>query len=826
MQVYLSQRINKVLSDKNDDIVDVSDLFALDINKFKAEIKKYCLSSLNSFRDICQSCMDILIEQGVADKKAWAGQSPNLYTAMYIPYYDKMNALIAETSLREKEIALVEGVYDENGSVITDGMETVVDTINAQVQSVLNFESYLGINLTNELAAYRREDTYENSNFISDGLSNQEIFDAALDFINLAKQEIYKSAMLQHSISSTLKNLLVMKEFAPLIDSFEVGNWLTIKVADGFYRLRLISYEIDFDNLDSITVEFSDVVETVFGKNDVESILKSASSMSSSFSYIQRQASRGSQASKQFDAYKENGLPLTQVKIVDDGDNQNVTMDHHGLLCRKIDPYSRQYGDRQLKIINEGMYLTDDAWETSRAGIGLFKYYDPTDKTWKTDYGVIANTLIGHLLLSENVGIYNEDGSIVLNHNGFTLISNSTGENRTIFRIQRKVVDGDEETIEDVIYFDDRGNANFNGIINATAVVADRTVAELLADIDAQITQIEVQYAQNHSNTTAPQSGWGQAVPVWQEGYYIWQRFALTSDDGTVYSTPACVSGLDGRSITVTEIKYAVGTSGTTAPITGWQSTIPYVDQGKWLWYRTTFSDSTQVLSCSYHAIDGSDGADGGSVSIQSATKLNGITTVVLLDSDGTTKTLTIVDGADGSDGADGADGTDGADGLNQATIYLFQRSSTQPSAPNADVTYTFATGALSAVPTGWSRSIPNGTDPCWVISVSPISAQATYVIQYSSWSNVTKLVEDGADGTSVTVTSVQYAVGTSGTTEPSTGWQSTIPTVDQGKWLWCKTTYSNGSTATICTYIGRDGVLMGGYEVVTSEDIEEILQV
>lgn len=820
MQVYLSQRINRILSDKSDEIYEITDLFALDIGRFKAEIKKYCLASLNSFRDICQSCMDILIEQGVADKKAWSGLNPNLYTAMYIPYYDKMNALIAEVELRESEIAIIEGVYDENGGVVEIGLESIVDIINEQVQSVLNFESYLGANLTNQLAAYRREDTYENSNFISDGLSNQEIFDSALDFINLAKQEIYKSAMLQHTITSTLKNLLVMKEFLPLVDSFEIGNWLTIRVAGNLYRLRLISYEIDFDNLDCINVEFSDVVETVFGRNDVESILKSASSISSSFSSVQRQASRGNQTSKQLDGYKENGLPLTQVKIVDDGESQNVTMDHHGLLCRKLDPFTGQYGDRQLKIINEGLYLTDDGWESSRAGIGLFRYYDPSDKTWKTDYGVVANTLIGHLLLSENVGIYNEDGSISLNNNGFTLISNSNGDNKTVFRIQRKVTDGDEETIEDVIYFDDRGNANFNGIINASAVISDRSVADLLTEIDATVTQISVQYAQNHSSSTAPQSGWGSSVPVWKAGYYIWQRFVLTSESGTTYTTPACVSGLDGQSVTVSNVQYSVGTSGTSAPTTDWQSTIPYVAQGKWLWCKVTFSDSTEVLSSTYYAIDGTNGQDGKSVSIQSATKTDGVTTVVILDSDGSTKTLSIADGEDGNDGIDGIDG------LNQATIYLFQRSSTEPSSPNADTTYTFSTGVLSPVPTDWSRSIPSGADPCWVVTASPISPQASCSISSESWSSVTKLVEDGTDGTSVTISSVEYAVGTSGTTVPTTGWQTSIPTVDQGKWLWCKTTYSNGSIATICTYIGKDGVLMDGYEVVTIEEIEEILQV
>ena len=54
-EVYLSQRINKVLADGNDQIADISTLFKADISTFNTERKKYCLVSLNSMRDKCQS---------------------------------------------------------------------------------------------------------------------------------------------------------------------------------------------------------------------------------------------------------------------------------------------------------------------------------------------------------------------------------------------------------------------------------------------------------------------------------------------------------------------------------------------------------------------------------------------------------------------------------------------------------------------------------------------------------------------------------------------------------------------------------------------------
>ena len=105
----------------------------------------------------------------------------------------------------------------------------------------------------------------------------------AQQFISVAQKEIYKSAELQHSISATLFNLLVMEEFEPLYDYFEIGNWIRIALDDTVYRLRLLSYSIDFDSLANITVTFSDVTQNGSGIADTESIFKQASSMASSY---------------------------------------------------------------------------------------------------------------------------------------------------------------------------------------------------------------------------------------------------------------------------------------------------------------------------------------------------------------------------------------------------------------------------------------------------------------------------------------------------------------------------------------------------------------
>lgn len=50
-----------------------------------------------------------------------------------------------------------------------------------------------------------------------------------------------------------------MREFAPIVNSFKNGNWITIQIDDEIYQLRIIEYTIDFASSQNIDVTFSDV---------------------------------------------------------------------------------------------------------------------------------------------------------------------------------------------------------------------------------------------------------------------------------------------------------------------------------------------------------------------------------------------------------------------------------------------------------------------------------------------------------------------------------------------------------------------------------------
>ena len=122
-------------------------------------------------------------------------------------------------------------------------------------------------------------------------------------------------------------------------------------------------------------------------------------------------------------------------------------------------------------------------------------------------------------------------------------------------------------------------------------------------------------YQAGTSGTTPPNGTWSSSIPSVSENQYLWTRVVLTYSDNTTstaYSvgkmgakgeTGATGStgapGATGNGIKSTTINFASSTSGTTAPSSGWTTSIPTVAAGSFLWTRTvlTFTDNTTNIS-------------------------------------------------------------------------------------------------------------------------------------------------------------------------------------------------------------------------------------
>lgn len=241
---FIKQKIEKVIGKTKVNDTSVSALFAMEYNDFVLEIKKYCKDSLSSFESLCQSVIDIIVEQGITAGGSWAPGN-SIYDDIYMPYKRKLGAIETELAIREGEIKKI--------NALTDSIRDISDAI----KTALNLKDLLGDTLWEEFSSYRREDIYEDNNYSSDNLSNAEMFASAMEFIERARNDIKEKYDNQYSISTSLKNLLHMPRFLPITDHFSIGNWMRIVIDGRIYKLRLTEYTINFDDFSEISVVFS-----------------------------------------------------------------------------------------------------------------------------------------------------------------------------------------------------------------------------------------------------------------------------------------------------------------------------------------------------------------------------------------------------------------------------------------------------------------------------------------------------------------------------------------------------------------------------------------
>ncbi len=482
---YIKQKIQKAMAQyKTQDIGDVSFL-QKPLAEIQPELKKYSLDSLNLLDEICTAVMDILAQDGHGAKKDdfYDYYGIDLYDEYYYPYWQKKSAIMAEEKVREEEVATIQKVIDD------------INEARKNIFNLLNIENFFG-DLYPELMLYRREDEYSNSNFISDGLTDSEIIRNAHEFFKRAREEIVKAATIQHTISGNLYNLFLMPEFRKFISDdselvlngvdntvaikflrlFDSGNWLRIRVDDKIYKLRMTNWEIEYDSPEQLNVEFSDVIYGNGIASDIASILSQARTMGNSYNAVARQAKKGSEAEDELGRTRRYGLVLNQNKILSDINEQSFVINSKGALMRAKNDFDSGYSDEQVKILNKGIYYTNDNWETVLTGLGHFIYFDPEERTPKEDYGVIAKTVVGQLILGNQLKIYSESDTFEMGDDGFKITAHSDRDNEDLFVLRKEIGEG---VYQNFIHVDRDGNTIING---SSVIIGTDPLDEYLDD--------------------------------------------------------------------------------------------------------------------------------------------------------------------------------------------------------------------------------------------------------------------------------------------------------------------------------------------------------
>lgn len=276
---------------------------------------------------------------------------------------------------------------------------------------------------------------------------------------------------------------------------------------------------------------------------------------------------------------------------------------------------------------------------------------------------------------------------------------------------------------------------------------------EDIEDLQEQsISSVDVEYALGTSTTTAPTTGWSTSAPTWEQGKYMWQRTVTTyADNTTEISNPTCISGAKGDK----------GDTGSTGK--GITSIIEY--------YAVSSSNSSAPADNSF------------STTLQTMTSINKYLwnyELITYTDNNTEKTTKRVIGVYGDKGQDGTNGTNGNDGKGISSIVnKYAVSASNKTAPtnwqNTPQTMTTTNKYL------WNYEIITYTDS------TTYTSSPTVIGVYGDKGNDGTNGQDGDDGIGVQEVVEQYYLSNSNTQQTGGSWQTTQPTWVSGKYIWIR---------------------------------------
>ncbi len=319
---------------------------------------------------------------------------------------------------------------------ISDGIKSRIKNIEDEMQYVSNecdIQRYIkrrGQDLYDELAYYWIEGEYSNNNIAAhDATTMAERIDLAKELMEAGKVDLAKCSQPQFEMSADSVNFIKLYDFCQFADELALGRVITVeKSQDVCYRPALMSIEYDIDDAESFSMTFSNASKPQETSMTFADLIKQSSSTSRTVSSNWSNLTDYSRNKGEITDLILNPLDRTLRASQADMAAQAFVIDDTGILGRKYDKEADESGGmflpEQMRIINNTILFTTDNWETSALALGKIKY----GENGETAYGLIADVLVGNLVLGRELKILNENNSITLDRAGIT-IKKINGEN-------------------------------------------------------------------------------------------------------------------------------------------------------------------------------------------------------------------------------------------------------------------------------------------------------------------------------------------------------------------------------------------------------------
>jgi hypothetical protein len=269
------------------------------------------------------------------------------------------------------------------------------------------------------LSPFIKEDEFNDSNFLLTGYeSEEERISICEELMESAAKELKKLCKPSLEFSMTMANILALPEFKPLVEQFQLGNFIGVEIRDGYVkRTRLLEVNLNFDDLSDFNCTFGNLVSV---KSEID---KHAELLAQAVSAGKQVAKSGTNWQKSVEKTNKiesdiaSGLQDAALKIRN-ASGQNVEISDNGLIGRKlIDGTTDQYEDEQVALINNKLVFTADNWNTSKSCFGKFEFQGQERWGVLSD-AVVSGYISGSVIEGGNLKIGGTGGTFIVNEDG------------------------------------------------------------------------------------------------------------------------------------------------------------------------------------------------------------------------------------------------------------------------------------------------------------------------------------------------------------------------------------------------------------------------
>lgn len=309
---------------------------------------------------------------------------------------------------------IIEGSFSDDSFIVTDSMQTKDYSNTSTKVEVVQANGDMVIKTIEELS---QDDVIMDDIYVAN-----QLVDAGYEKLKVVSQPSF-------SFELDSANFLFIEKFKPFIDqllSIEknkgslFGSILNVQLEDdNWVYPYLQEMEIQYDDPDSFSMTFGNrfrLSDETYTFDELHNETTSAvSSVGSLLSAVSQPVTNGT-----IDAvtkYTKTALVAANQAIKSTEDNE-FTFGSYGIKGRKKsseDDNINGFDPEQLWISNNKICFTTDGWATTKAVFGK------TIVDGVESYGLIADSIVGKLIMGNNLIISNSSNTFEVNENGLSI---------------------------------------------------------------------------------------------------------------------------------------------------------------------------------------------------------------------------------------------------------------------------------------------------------------------------------------------------------------------------------------------------------------------